>query len=113
MFWEFSLETVQAYVRTTQRQKWTDPRYARYRIWKGYVRNVANLARVPTNLTEPVKVVIAVFWRRKCRADLDNIVKGVLDALWDQDRLVRHIEAVMCEKNEIESMAVKVQEYDK
>jgi hypothetical protein len=44
------LDRIVPYVRTTQRQKWVDPRYKRYAAWKEWARYKANLAGWPTAL---------------------------------------------------------------
>ena len=77
-------------VRTTQRQKWVDPRYKLYEQFKNYVRLLGNQARIPDTLSSSDKVFVRfnVYWTKRARIDADNIIKGVLDALWPNDRRV-------------------------
>lgn len=110
--WEFTLSEIVPYVRTTQRQKWCDPRYKRYASWKGNVRDVADRAMVPDTLSGNQHYVIGVtvFWKKKARADLDNCVKGVMDACWSQDRRVKMIQASYEENYGSDSIHVRVAE---
>lgn len=76
-------------VRTTQRQKFVDPRYAKYNAFKRTVRLLANRAGVPHELNgKSATVRITAFWRKRQRVDGDNAIKSVLDSLWKQDRRV-------------------------
>lgn len=108
--WTFTLDSIVPYVRTTQRQKHVDPRYGRYRRWKEYVRTVANTASVPAELNRDSAygVEITVQWSGKARADLDNVVKGVIDALWKQDRQVKQIMAYSLERSYKDAITVTV-----
>jgi hypothetical protein len=92
--WSFEVtEQLQGYVRTTQKQKWVDPRYKRYLGWKGLIRLLANVAGVPDELPRDSRAVVscAVTWNRKARLDGDNFLKGILDSLWRQDRRVMEL----------------------
>jgi Holliday junction resolvase RusA-like endonuclease len=82
-------------VRTTQRQKWCDPRYKVYQAYKERIRLMANLEGVPNELNKGAyyRLELQVFWAGAARADLDNVIKGVLDALFKQDRRVLSIKA--------------------
>lgn len=82
-------------VRMTQRSKWVDPRAKRYEAYKRRVRLVANVNGVPSEIAkdERIKLEVDVCWRKLARADLDNVVKGLLDALFGQDRRVNSIRA--------------------
>jgi hypothetical protein len=91
MKWQFTFPDIVPYVRTTQRQKFVDPRYQRYAEWKKSIRLVANTAGVPAELDKEniYGVQVIVKWKNKARADLDNAgIKNVLDALWPQDRSI-------------------------
>ena len=93
--WTFRLDWIVPYVRTTQRQKFVDKRYKRYAEWKAFCRMAASAKGVPEALDkrERYEVHVAVYWRGSARADLDNCVKGLLDALWAQDRRVLKLTA--------------------
>jgi len=80
----FSVDDPMGAVRMTQRSKWVDPRAKLYAAYKRRVRLIANVAGVPDEIgkDERVKLVLDVCWRKKARADLDNVVKGIMDALW-------------------------------
>lgn len=82
-------------VRSTQRSKWVDPAAKRYSQYKGTVRLLANVAGVPGEIPRgfTAKVALRILWNRRAKADLDNVVKGILDALWRQDRAVAEIDA--------------------
>jgi len=101
---------LQGYVRTTQRQKWVDPRYKRYVDWKRAVRLFANLAGIPESLPADSRAVlsIAVTWKRKARLDGDNFLKGILDSLWSQDRRVMELHYMSFEGAEAERASVSV-----
>ena len=95
--WEFRVPgPIQGYVRTTQRQKWVDPRYKRYQRWKQTIRSIANVANVPEILCRDCRYQINVIvnWRRRPRCDADNVLKGLIDALWRQDRQIYNINLV-------------------
>ena len=92
--WEFRVPgPIQGYVRTTQRQKWVDPRYKRYQSWKQTIRSIANVACVPEILCRSCRYQISVMvsWRGRPRCDADNVLKGLLDALWRQDRQIHNV----------------------
>lgn len=78
------------YVRTTQRQKFADPRYAKYRVWKRTVRLLADKAGVPRELNARSSYALTVTgrFRRRARIDADNLYKGISDALFPNDRRV-------------------------
>lgn len=92
--WSFTVDgPIVPYVRTTQRQKFCDPRYKRYQAFKQYVRSIATRSGVPEELEKVSKyaIYVSVRWKQKARSDLDNILKGVMDSLWSQDRRICHI----------------------
>ena len=95
----------------TQRSKWVDPRAKLYAAYKRRVRLIANVAGVPDEIgkDERVKLVLDVCWRKKARADLDNVVKGIMDALWPQDRRVWCIVAAHLENCEVDMADVTVE----
>lgn len=107
----FQLEgPLQAYVRTTQRQKWVDPRYKRYLGWKGLVRLFATAQGIPDSLTQDCRATVsaAVMWNRKARLDGDNFIKGILDSLWPQDRRVMELHYTAFEHTGAERASVTV-----
>lgn len=82
--------TLVPYVRTTQKQKWVDPRYKRYQAWKDVFRLSANTQGFPSEL-DPLTdycVSIKIKLAGARRADVDNFCKGSLDALFTQDTRV-------------------------
>ena len=75
------------YTRTTQRQKFKDPKAKRYEAWKDYVWNC--LIKAELNLPRyenGQKVVISCYieYKNKRRPDPGNVVKGIVDALADR-----------------------------
>ena len=90
MKWTFTIPELMGAVRTTHRAKFCDPRYKRYAQYKTLVRAIANQAGVPDDLDPKKRYSLALFvyWKKKARADLDNVLKAVLDGLFKQDRRV-------------------------
>ena len=75
------------YTRTTQRQKFTDPRARRYEAWKDYVWNcLLKVESDPPRFEDGQKVVVSCYieYKDKRRADPGNVVKGIADALADK-----------------------------
>jgi len=75
------------YTRTTQRQKFKDPKAKRYEAWKDYVWNC--LIKAELNLPRyenGQKVVVSCYieYKNKRRPDPGNVVKGIVDALADR-----------------------------
>ena len=97
-------------VRTTQRQKWVDPRYKKYQAFKERVRLIANAAGVPDEIPKDgsASVFIRIHWEKRARADCDNVGKSFLDALWKNDRRVLKltIEAIEHEGREEATVVV-------
>jgi Holliday junction resolvase RusA-like endonuclease len=89
------IPSIQPYVRTTQRQKFCDPRYKKYAAWKSMVRVLANVAGWPQDLERDgrYKLSIRASWKGRARCDLSNIIKAVEDACFKQDRRVLWIVA--------------------
>lgn len=110
--WTFTVEAVQPYVRTTQRAKFCDPRYRKYRAWKEVVRAKANLAHVPPTLRSDrtYSVHIDVYFKGKRRSDIDNHLKSCLDALWKDDKRVTRVSAEAYERCDNDRMVVHVEE---
>lgn len=98
-------------VRTTQRGKFTSPRYAAYATFKKLVALKAAEACCPRALGDDdnMSVSVAVNWKRRQRIDLDNLVKAVLDSLWRQDRRVTRISCYSRESAGYEDMRVTVE----
>ena len=99
-------------VRTTRRQKFVDPSYKKYERWKHAFRLFANTQGFPEDLSldksYAIDVKISVIG--KSRYDLDNAIKGILDALFKQDRRILAIEGKIFEREQEESALVKLSE---
>ena len=102
---------VRGAVRTTQRAKWVDPAYARYRAFKTTIRLYANQAGIPIALRsdQSACVRLSVNWVGRQRCDLDNVLKGLLDALWANDRRVTEIVGTTRENTGDESISIEVE----
>ena len=75
------------YTRTTQRQKFKDPKAKRYEAWKDYVW--ACLLKADPNLPRyenGQKIVVSCYieYKDRRRPDPGNVVKGIADALADR-----------------------------
>ena len=89
------------YTRTTQRQKFVDKRYKRYRASQDHIRLQLQAAMQREGwemLPERTPLWVRVwFWPAKHNCDLDNLVKAVLDAaqrvVFKDDRWVDQISA--------------------
>ena len=75
------------YKRTTQRQKFKDKEYAKYRRYKELI--VAEFARETGKLPHQVlrkgvkySVDVVAFYKDKTHGDTDNVAKGVNDAIF-------------------------------
>jgi Holliday junction resolvase RusA-like endonuclease len=87
------------YFRTTQGSSWNKPSQ-RYAAWKDYVRLQLDLQEVeipkmyrshpleikPFNKLVRGRTTATVFFRNEAHADPDNIVKGINDALFINDK---------------------------
>lgn len=80
--------------RTTRRKQWTDPAWARYLGWRDAVAWSAKVAGVRPMEGE-VEFAAVVRMPDRRRADADNILKGLLDALngvaWRDDSQVTRL----------------------
>jgi Holliday junction resolvase RusA-like endonuclease len=96
------------YVRTTQRQKWVDPRYKKYQAFKDTFRLCLNSQLFPIELDKKTRyeVDIEISAVGKVRYDLDNGIKSVLDAAWKQDKQVKCIKAVLNEDEGVDFVKV-------
>ena len=94
--WTFTFSDPMGAVRTTQRAKWVDPRYKRYAAYKARLRLLANSNGVPSALDPKGSYSLRVnaWWKGKATCDLDNLIKGAMDALWKNDRRVVEIAAI-------------------
>jgi len=75
------------YTRTTQRQKFADPKAKRYEAWKDYVwMSLLKTYPQPPRFDNGQKIVVACYIEYKDgrRPDPGNIVKGIVDALADR-----------------------------
>ena len=95
------------YHRTTQGSYWNEGS-RRYYAWKEYVvaafeRGTRRTPKEGKPLAlkkgEKAQVAIKVYWKNGAHADLENIVKGVLDSLFENDKCVNGIKAT-CEPAE-------------
>ena len=109
--WRLAYPEIVPYVRTTQRQKWVDPRYKRYAAWKKAFRLAANVEQFPDELDRDGKyaVTLVLSWTKRARCDLDNAVKGALDALFAQDRRVVSIIANAIENQSFDGIALQLE----
>lgn len=91
------------YTRTTQGQKW-HPRYRRYVAWKRHVVEAYKLAILngntvtasqykimasddkPMQGTHHGRVTVDIAFRDETHSDPDNVVKGILDSLFKNDK---------------------------
>ena len=113
MDWSFVIdEPLMGAVRTTQKQKWVDPRYKRYAAWKKAVRLIANVNGIPSHLDpkKSYRLDVLAYWKAKQRIDGDNLLKALMDSLWKQDRRITSIEYVACEHNGRELARVTLSE---
>jgi len=75
------------YTRTTQRQKFKDPKAKRYEAWKDYVWTCLLKAKPnPPRYENGQKVVVSCYieYKNRRRPDPGNVVKGIVDALADK-----------------------------
>ncbi len=102
------------YHRATQKSRWS-PECQRYEAWKSYVQEAFyseskkfNIERIfsddppeklmkkmmdgkitkPINLKKKMRTDIFIYWANNAHGDPDNILKGVNDALYQNDKLV-------------------------
>lgn len=87
------------YVRSTQGSKW-NPRYQRYCSWKDYVvkayllvapfKGEANRRMIqggkPIGKGVSGRVMVNIFFADETHCDPDNVVKGILDTLFQDDK---------------------------
>jgi hypothetical protein len=94
---------------TVHAAPWTD-KAKRYCAFKGKVRLLATVARVPEEIPAGYRalVSIAVAWKKKARIDLSNILKGIEDGLWVRDRGIGEVHAVKFQHTGIERVSVTV-----
>ncbi len=90
---------VHPYVRTTQRQKWCDPRYKKYQAFKTAFRLAGNCAGMPNVLDKGLsyRLICNLYTEGAARYDLDNALKGIMDALWAQDKQIKEVWAKLHE----------------
>lgn len=106
-------------VRTTQRQKFVDPRYAKYRDYKEYFAMLAqqelNKHHLPRfSKDEDVVFNAKIYLYSKRRIDIDNLLKSFFDAsnsiLWyDDSQVVKaSVEKIYVGKKDEERVEVLV-----
>jgi crossover junction endodeoxyribonuclease RusA len=106
-------------VRTTRRQQFSDPYYARYRDYKEYFATVAKqaLSKRPSFYCDrgtTVEFDAVAYLRGRRRIDVDNVLKCMFDScnniLWYDDSQVikATIEKVIVKKEENERVEVVV-----
>lgn len=107
------------YVRTTRRQMFRDPYYARYRDYKDYFATIAKeaLSKRPSFYCDkgtPIEFSAVAYLRGRRRIDIDNILKCMFDScnniLWHDDSQVvkATIEKVSVGKEQDERVEVRV-----
>lgn len=111
VYWDGSMVPC---VRTTQKQKFVDPRYQKYHQWKRSFRLWANTQGFPEDLdlAKSYHIDITIRLKGRTRYDLDNAIKGVLDSLFKQDRRIIQIEARILERDSVESVEVLLREVE-
>jgi hypothetical protein len=67
--------------------------------WKGRADSVPEF---------PVKLSINVSWKKNPRIDASNVLKGIEDALFEQDRWILDVRVIMFPKQKEESAVVEV-----
>ena len=75
------------YTRTTQRQKFKDPKAKRYEAWKDYVwACLLKKEPNPPRYENGQKIVVSCYidYKDRRRPDPGNVVKGIADALADK-----------------------------
>jgi len=75
------------YTRTTQRQKFKDPRAKRYEAWKDYVwACLLKKEPKPPRYENGQKIVVSYYidYKDRRRPDPGNVAKGIADALADR-----------------------------
>lgn len=96
------------YVRTTQRQKYADPRYKKYHAWKEAFRLCLNTQMFPEVLDPKTRysLDIEISAKGKVRWDLDNACKAIQDAAWKQDHQIKVLSARVLEDEGIDYVKV-------
>ena len=104
------------YHRTTQGSYWNEGS-RRYYAWKEYVvaafeRGTRRTPKAGKPLAlkkgETAQISLKVYWKNGAHADLDNLVKGVLDSLFENDKYVNKINA-SCEMAEDKRGRVEIE----
>lgn len=100
------------YVRTTQRAKWVDPAYKRYQDFKTALRSFADTRGFPISLDndKSYRILISIYLEGRSRYDLDNGVKGIMDALFVQDKRITEIWATFIERHKETQCTVTLEE---
>lgn len=75
------------YHRTTQRARFA-PEHRRYEEWKGYVRACASLMAKIDLSDRYCKIEMDIEWANNKHCDGDNVLKGVNDSLFSNDKNV-------------------------
>lgn len=77
------------YKRTTQRQKWIDKNYKKYQEWKKFLQYTFRQQNgFMPQLEGAYFVEVMVYYKDKRHGDTDNVVKGINDALFKNDKFV-------------------------
>ena len=84
------------YKRTTQRQKYVDEDYKKYQQWKAivYFSFIKQLGKAPQNFfkkDQKYYVDIMIYFKDRTHGDSDNIMKGVLDAIFQKPLTDKYI----------------------
>lgn len=104
------------YFRQTQRSSFYNPSTKRYHAWKDFVRQEYWLQTTnkfsdqkPFNKAFRGKVAVYIEFKNESHTDLDNIAKGILDALFENDKHV-HIATSHTRNNKIGKVIIKIYE---
>jgi len=85
------------YKRTTQNSKWTDANYKRYQCYKDAIvlafleqceGNWNHIKPLTTVRGQKTKVELMIYFKNFAHGDSDNVMKGLLDALFECDKYV-------------------------
>lgn len=78
------------YHRATQKSFWNKGS-KRYAAWKIYVRASAGMV-APRTIPEEcyISTSMSILWANNAHGDADNVFKGIMDSIFENDKEVRH-----------------------
>lgn len=86
--------------------------YKKYNEYKNRVLGLAMEAgwvgRTNSVSGFPAKLSVNVFWKKNPRIDASNVLKGIEDALFEQDRWILDVHVTMFPNSEEETAVVEV-----